>query len=380
MTAHAEHAIETLAIHAGTEVDPATGSLALPIYLSTTFERSADGSYPQGFDYGRGNNPNREDLEHRLAALEGGYGAAAFGSGSAAMMTLIQALQSGDHIVVPNDMYYGIQLMLKDIFGPWGLQVSFVDMTDLDAVRQAIRPQTRLVTTETPSNPMMRITDLAAVAEIAHQVGAVVACDNTVATPIFQRPFEFGVDFALHATTKYIGGHHDVLGGALVARVDSPFWARIRMIQHIGGAVPSPFECWLALRGLMTLPHRMRTHAENAMTVAQFLSTHPKVEKVLYAGLPDHPGHEIAARQMSGFSGMISMLVRGSEADAMRVAANVQVFTRATSFGSPHSLIEHRASIEAPDTKTPRNLLRFSIGLENPDDLIADLQQALSRI
>ena len=368
---------ETLAIHAGRTVDPTTGAVTPPIHLSTTFERAPDGSFPHGFMYTRNHNPNRNALEECLAALEGGTDAAAFSSGSAATMSLIQSLAPGDHVVAPTNAYYGTGKLLRDMFAPWGLQVSFVDMRDVAAVAAALRPNTKLVWLETPSNPLLGITDIAAVVERAHAVGAMVACDNTFATPLGQRPLELGADFVMHATTKYLGGHSDILGGALIAREASPLWERVRSIQIMGGAVPSPFECWLVLRGIQSLPYRMRGHSANALAVASFLIEHPNVEAVHYPGLPTHPDHAVAARQMLQWGGMLSFQVRGDETRALAVAAKVQLWTRATSLGGPESLIEHRASIEGAGTTTPANLLRLSVGLEHPDDLLADLAQAL---
>ncbi|MBN1995456.1 MAG: aminotransferase class V-fold PLP-dependent enzyme [Anaerolineae bacterium] len=369
--------IETQAIHAGHQIDPATGAITPPIHLSTTFERQPDGRYPHGYDYSRSSNPNRDALERVMASLEGGSDAAAFASGSAATMTILQALSPGDHVMAPTDLYFGIRKLLTDVFMPWGLAVTFADTTDLTAVQNAMQANTKLVLIETPSNPLIKITDIRAIAEITHRSNAYLVCDNTIATPILQRPLDLAADLVIHATTKYLGGHSDILGGVVVAKTDSEFWQRIRHIQHLGGAVPSPFECWLALRGIQTLPYRVRTQAENALQVAHFLSTHPAVERVHHPGLKTHPGHAIAAAQMAGFGGLFSFQVKGGQAEAMAVAARVSVFTRATSFGGPHSLIEHRASIEAAGTKTPQNLLRVSIGLENATDLIQDLRQAL---
>ena len=369
--------IETLAVHAGNDVDPATGAVTPPIHLSTTFERAPDGGYPHGHVYTRTSNPNRDALEASLAALEGGASAAAFASGSAAAMGLFQALAPGDTVLAPNDVYHGTAKQLREIVAPWGVEVAFVDMSDVEQVRAAIGQNTRLVWIETPSNPLLKITDIACVAELAHAVGAHVACDNTWATPILQRPFEFGADLAVHATTKYLGGHSDVLGGAVVARENDDFFARVRLIQTSGGAVPSPFDCWLVMRGIRTVPYRMRIHSENALRVATYLSEHPAVEAVHYPGLAAHPGHDIAARQMALPGGMLSFQVRGDREQALAVVARARLFTRATSLGGPESLIEHRASIEGPQTRTPENLLRLSIGLEHPDDLIEDLKQAL---
>jgi len=368
--------IETLAVHAGHAVDPATGAVAAPIYLSTTFERDAAGTYPRGFMYTRNDNPNRQALEQGTSALEGGAGAAAFASGTGATMSIFQALAPGDHVLAHVDAYYGTSRLLREIFLRWGLQADFIDMSDLGAVKRALRPKTKLAWMETPSNPLLKIVDLAAVAELVHDAGAVCVCDNTWA-PVLQRPFDLGADLILHSTTKYFGGHCDVLGGIVVAKDDSEFFQRIRSIQYEGGAVPSPFDCWLILRGMRTLPWRMRAHSENAMKVANFLAQHRKVAHVHYPGLQSHPGHEIAAGQMSMFGGMLSFEVKDGRDAAMSVAANTKIFIRATSLGGAESLIEHRASIEGPGTTSAEGLLRLSIGLENADDLIEDLDQAL---
>ena len=369
--------IETTAVHAGRRIDPATGAVTPPIHLSTTFERSADGEYPRGYSYSREDNPNRRALEECLSALEGGKEALAFSSGLAVVTALAQGLEPGDHILAPDDVYYGLRKVIGEVFAKSGLEIGYIDMTNLESVRAAVRPSTRLVWIETPSNPLMKITDLAAVAAIARQANAISVCDGTFATPILQRPFEQGIDMVTHSTTKYIGGHSDVMGGALVTKYDNYLFERARKSQQFGGAVPSPFECWLTLRGVGTLPYRMRAHSENACAVARFLAGHGAVEAVHYPGLPGHPGHEAASRQMSGFGGMLSVQVRGGREQAMGVAARVRLFTRATSLGGPHSLIEHRASVEGSQTRTPQNLLRLSIGLENAADLIADLEQAL---
>ncbi|MGH2544862.1 MAG: trans-sulfuration enzyme family protein, partial [Ardenticatenaceae bacterium] len=358
-------------------VDPATGAVTAPIHLSTTFERDADGGYSRGHIYSRSGNPNRDLLEDRLCQLEGGESAAAFSSGMAAIGAVFQALSTGDHVVAPSDCYHGTAALLREVFARWGLETTFADVTDPSEVEQAMKPNTRLVWVETPSNPLLKITDIAEVGGIAHEVGAVCACDNTWATPMLQRPFEFGADLSIHATTKYLGGHSDVLGGAVVSRASDEFFERVRKVQVTYGAVPSPFDCWLVLRGIRTLHLRMRAHSENAVKVASFLDQHPKVEKVFYPGLADHPGHEMAARQMRDFGGMVSFQVKGGRDEATAVAAGVRVFTRATSLGGTESLIEHRASIEGPQTRTPENLLRTSIGIENADDLIEDLNQAL---
>ncbi len=369
---------ETTAIHAGHQNDPATGAVVAPIHLSTTFERQPDGEYPLGFVYSRAANPNRTTLEASITALEGGVAAAAFASGSVAMMTVLQALRPGDHVIAPDNLYYGSRKILTEIFRPWGLEVSFVDLTEITAVATAIQPNSKLIIVESPSNPMIKVADIQALADLAHEHDIKLLCDNTIPSPIGQRPFALGADLIVHATTKYLSGHSDVLGGILITRVEDDLFERIRMIQTVGGAVPSPFDCWLAQRGLQTLPYRMRAQTNSAMLVAQFLDSHPAVETVFYPGLATHPQHELAARQMLLSGALMSVLIKGDEAAAMQVAANVKLFTRATSFGGTHSLIEHRASIEHEETTTPRNLLRLSIGLENVEDLIADLQQALS--
>ena len=368
--------IETLAVHAGHEVDAATGAVAAPIHMSTTFERDAEGNYPHGYIYGRSANPNRQALETALAALEGGEEAAAFGSGLAASSAVLQALAVGDHVVAPQDVYHGMTKLLREIYMRWGLEVSFVDMTNLDEVKQAMRPTTKLIWTETPSNPLLKITDLAAVAELARAAGVLTACDNTW-SPIVQRPLDLGCDLVMHSTTKYLGGHSDVTSGAIIAKGVPEFFARVREIQTTCGGVPSPFDCWLVLRGMRSLPWRMRGHCENATKIANWLADHNRVERVHYPALESHPGHEIAARQMSGFSGMLSFEVRGGKEAALGVAAKTKLFIQATSLGGVESLIEHRASIKGEDPRTPQGLLRVSVGLEHADDLIEDLAQAL---
>ena len=370
---------ETIAVHAGHGVDPATGAVTPPIHLSTTFERDPDGSYPHGYIYARNHNPNRDGLEAALAALEGGAACAAFASGLAAVTAIFQGLAPGDHVVAPQDIYHGTANVLRHLFAKWQVQASFVDMTSLDAIAAAMRPATRVVWIETPSNPLLQCVDIAAAADVAHRGGARAVCDNTFASPALQRPLALGCDFVMHATTKYLGGRSDVLGGAVVARADDESFAAIRTAQLYGGAVPSPFDCWLVMRSLPTLPARMGAHCANARRVAAFLSAHPKVAAVHYPGLEDSPFHAVARRQMSDFGGMLSFETRGGKDAAMAVAAAVEVFTRATSLGGVESLIEHRASIEGPESRTPQGLLRASVGLEHPDDLIDDLAQALER-
>src|SRR2546423_6150667 len=312
--------VETLAVHAGHEIDPATGAVVAPIHLSTTFERDVEGTYARGFMYTRNDNPNRKALEEGVSLLEGGAAAAAFASGMAAAMGLLAALAPGDHVLAHVDAYYGTSRLLRDLFLRWKLEADFADMSDLAAVKKALRPNTKLVWMETPSNPLLKIVDLAAVAKITHDTGAVCVCDNTWA-PIIQRPFEVGADFILHSTTKYFGGHCDVLGGIIVAKRDDEFFHDVRSIQYSAGAVPSPFDCWLILRGMRTLPWRMRAHSENAMKVASFLAQHRQIERIHYPGLDSHAGHALAAKQMSMYGGMLSFEVKGGGERAMAVAA-----------------------------------------------------------
>jgi len=373
--------IETRAVHAGRQIDAATGAVAMPLHMSTTFERSPEGEYPLGFSYSREDNPTRNALERCLAELEGGKEALVFSSGLAVATALILSLEPEDHIIAPDDVYWGLRRVIGDVFGKWNLETAYVDMTEIDEVRAAIRPNTRLVWTETPSNPLMKVTDLAAIAALARETSSqiVTVCDGTFATPVLQHPLDCGIDMVCHSTTKYISGHSDVVGGALITRHDNYLFERARKAQRYGGSVPSPFDCWLTLRGIETLPCRVRTHCENALRLARHLKMHPRVEAVHYPGLPDHPAYEIAARQMSAFGGMLSFQVEGGHDEAMAVAAKCRLFIRATSLGGTHSLIEHRASVEGPQTRTPQNLLRVSVGLEHPEDLIADLDQALSR-
>lgn len=371
--------IETLAVHAGRRVDPATGAVAQPIHLSTTFERDPNGKWPRGYTYSREENPNRETLEKCLAALEGGKEALVFSSGLAVVNAVMQAMEPGDHLIFPDDVYYGLRRVIGEVFAEWKLESTFVDMTDLDAVSAAaMKPNTRLLWVESPSNPMLRVADLSAIAQIARKANAISICDGTFTTPVIQQPFDFGIDMVMHSTTKFIAGHSDVVGGALITKYDNYLFERARKSQKYGGAVPSPFDCWLTRRGVDTLVLRVRQHAANAGRIAEFLEGHAAVERTLYPGLSSHPQHQLARTQMpGGFGGMLSVQVRGGKQEAMGVAARVRIFTRATSLGGTHSLIEHRASVEGPKSKTPANLLRLSVGIENVDDLMADLDQAL---
>ena len=368
---------ETLAIHAGNLFKASTNDVTSPINLSTTFLRNEVGGYSGGHMYSRVSNPNRSNLEKTLADLEHGEEACAFSSGNTAGMSLFQALKPGSHIIAPDDMYWGFKKQLMSIFAET-LEFDFVDLTDIDTISSYIKDNTVLIWIETPSNPLLKVTDIAAISSIAKKHHLVLACDSTFASPCLQNPIDFGADIVMHSSTKYIGGHSDVLGGVLITAKKDDLWDSIRNIQQIGGAVPSPFDCFLLLRSIKTLPYRMRAHSENAMALAVFLEQHPQVEAVYYPGLISHPQHEIAKRQMSSFSGMMSILVKGGADEARHVVNTVKIFAQATSLGGVESLIEHRASVEGPDTKTPQNLIRISVGLEHIDDLIADLDQALA--
>ncbi|WP_337970181.1 trans-sulfuration enzyme family protein [Virgibacillus salexigens] len=371
---------ETKAIHSGRQIDKSTSSVTMPIHPSTTFERAADGSYPNEFVYSRENNPNRRALEDCLTSLEEGHDCVAFASGMAAITSLIEALPADKprRVIMPDDIYFGIRSLLSDTDIGTNFDIEIVDMTDLNNVEKAIkRAPTGLVWIETPSNPLVKVTDIEAVAQFAQEAGAYTVVDNTWATPVLQHPLKYGVDFSLHAVTKYIGGHSDLMIGAAIAKSDNPMLANLRAWQHAKGAVPSPFDCWLALRGVQSLAQRMATHCSNTSAIAEFLVHHPNVEAVHYPGLAEHPGHHIAARQMSSFGGMLSFQVKGGQDEAMAVTAKLQLFTRATSLGGVHSLIEHRASVEGSATMAPPNLLRVSVGLEHVDDLKEDLSQAL---
>jgi cystathionine gamma-synthase len=372
------HHIETLAVHAGRRVDPATGAIAPPIHVSSTFERDPGGGYSRGFSYSREENPNRRMLEECLAALEGGKEALAFSSGLAVSNAVLQGLEPGDHVLIGEDVYYALRTLIGDVFGKWPIETTYADLTDLAAFHAALRPNTRLIWLETPSNPLLKIVDLAAIGEGARKTKAITVCDSTFAPPVIQRPLDHNIDMVMHSTTKYISGHTDVVGGALITRFDNYLFERARKAQKFGGAVPSPFDCWLTLRGIETLPWRVRAQSAHALRLASHLSTHSAIRSVHYPGLPSHPGHTIAQRQMPLFGGMLSFQVRGGPEQAIRTAARVRLIGRATSLGGTHSLIEHRASVEGPASKTPPDLLRMSVGLEHPDDLIADLEQALS--
>lgn len=368
---------DTIAAHAGVSPEPVAGGLTPPIHLSSTYQRDADGNYAKGFVYGRADNPTRQLLESTLAELEGGAAGAAFSSGQAAVHALFATLAPGDRVILPNDVYHGVRTLLLEEFAPWGVKATFADLWDEGASAEALKGGARLVWAETPSNPLLRITDIERLAAQAKRAGALLAVDNTWATPALQRPLALGADLVMHSTTKYLSGHGDVLGGALVGRSDDALFARIRKVQKNVGAMQAPFDAWLVLRGIRSLGARMRVHCENAQLIAEFLSAREGVTAVHYPGLESHPGYGVAMRQMKDTGGMLSIQVAGGAAKATQVAARVKLFTRATSLGSTESLIEHRRSVEGPHSTTPDDLLRLSIGLEDAADLIEDLDQAL---
>jgi cystathionine gamma-synthase len=369
---------ETLAVHAGAEPDAATGAIAPPLHFSTTFRHGPAGERVAGYEYQREGNPTQDRLEHTLAALEGGEAALVFGSGMAAMSALLESLPHGAHLLYPQDCYAGLRSMVQEFLPQRGVRGDAVDMGDLDAVNAAMRADTVLVWAETPSNPQLRVADIAGLARIAHHRGALLACDNTFATPVLQQPLHHGADVVMHSTTKYFGGHSDVMGGALVFARRDDGYDRIAHRRHVTGGILAPFSAWLTLRGCRSLPARMAWHCRNARAIASFLEAQPAVEVVHYPGLPSHRGHAIAARQMSDFGAMLSFRLRGGRDAALRIAGGLQLIHNATSLGGCETLIEHRASVEGPDPVSPQNLLRLSVGLEHVDDLIADFERALA--
>jgi cystathionine gamma-synthase len=375
--------IETLAVHTGSRVDPSTGAVIPPIHMTTTFERREDGSYTDGYVYGRSENPNRRALEEMLAMLEAAPDAThavAFASGMGACAAVLGALQPGDHMVIPDDLYFGVRRLVTEHFSRWQIEATPANIADPAAIRAALRPTTRIIWAETPSNPQLKICDLAAAAEIAQAHGAFCVVDNTWATPMATQPLALGAHAVIHSTTKYLGGHSDVTGGVVVVREAGPLLDRIRLGQTVGGNVPSPFDCWLLLRSIRTLPWRMRAHTQNATALAHAIEGHPAVAHVHYPGLRSHAGFDVATRQMKLYGGMLSIEVRGGAEEAMEVTNRLRIFTRATSLGGVESLIEHRRSVEGPASTTPPALLRVSVGLENAADLIDDLTQALDAL
>ncbi|GAB3797320.1 cystathionine gamma-synthase [Humibacter antri] len=389
--AHAETGFATRAIHAGQEFDPTTGAVVPPIYQSSTFVQDGIGGLRGGYEYGRSGNPTRTSLEVVLAALEGGDRALAFASGLAAEDALLRsALRPGDHVVLGNDVYGGTYRLIDRIHGEWGIRHTAVDLTDLDAVRNALAAsRTRMLWIETPSNPLMKISDITALAELGHAVGATVVVDNTFASPALQQPLALGADVVVHSTTKYLGGHSDVIGGAVIVREAAPslhdLAEKLAFQQFAAGAIAAPMEAWLTVRGIKTLDVRMQRHSENAQAIAERMSEHPSIERVYYPGLPSHPGHDLAARQMTRFGGMLSVAVRGGADAARRLAESTRVFQLAESLGGVESLIGYpsemtHASVRGTALEVPANIVRLSVGIESIDDLVADVEQALDRL
>ncbi len=373
---------ETRAIHAGYEPDAMTGAVIPPIYATSTYKQDGVGGMRGGYEYSRSANPTRTALEANIAALEEGERGFAFASGLAAEHTLLQALcRPGDHVVVPNDAYGGTYRLFAKVEEPWGLAHTAAPVSDVDAVRAAIRPETKVVWMETPTNPLLNIGDIEAVAAVAHEAGAVLVVDNTFASPYLQQPLTLGADVVVHSTTKYCGGHSDVVGGALVVR-SLELADKIAFHQNSIGAVAGPFDAWLTLRGLKTLALRMDRHCDNAEKVVEFLAGHDAVEQVIYPGLPEHPGHAVASRQMKRYGGIVSFRVKGGEAAALAVCERAEVFTLGESLGGVESLIEHpgrmtHASVAGTDLEVPADLIRLSVGIETAEDLLADLDRAL---
>ncbi|RVW02874.1 cystathionine gamma-synthase [Rhodococcus xishaensis] len=377
-----EQGFSTRAVHAGYEPDPQTGAVNVPIYASSTFAQDGVGGMRGGFEYARTGNPTRQPLEANLAALESGTFGRAFGSGMAATDCVLRSLlRPGDHLVIPDDAYGGTFRLIDKVFTQWGIEYTPVAVSDVDAVRAAIRPSTKLVWVETPTNPLLNIGDIAATAEVAHSAGAKLLVDNTFASPYLQQPLALGADIALHSTTKYIGGHSDVVGGALVTS-DEDLDAKFAFLQNGAGAVPGPFDAFLTMRGIKTLALRMERHSDNAEKIVDLLSGHSAIGQVTYPGLESHPGHVVAAKQMRRFGGMISVRLKGGKQAALDFCARTQIFTLAESLGGVESLIEHpgamtHASTAGSALEVPEDLVRLSVGIEDATDLLADIEQAL---
>lgn len=374
---------ETRAIHDGQDPDPTTGSVIPPIYQTSTFQQSAPAEH-KGYEYARTGNPTRTALEACLASLEDGQFGLAFASGMAAITTTAYLLSPGDHAVLPDDVYGGTYRLFVRVLERYGIASSFVDMTDLTRVEAALTPKTRMVLTETPTNPYLKILDIAAISELAHARDALVVVDNTFASPYFQRPLSLGADLVVHSTTKYLGGHSDVIGGAVVVN-SNDIYQTLKFHQNAAGAVPSPFDCWLVLRGIRTLGIRMDRHAANAIAVAESLRALPVVTRVFYPGLPDHPGHDLARKQMGGFGGMVSFVVRGGLDAARKVASSTKVFILGESLGGVESLLDHpasmtHASLSGSSLQVDGGLIRLSVGIEHVQDLVDDLRQALAKV
>ncbi|WP_372968445.1 cystathionine gamma-synthase [Microbacterium sp.] len=380
-----EHAFATRAIHAGQAPDPTTGSIIPPIYQASTHVQDGIGGFREGYEYNRAGNPTRSSLETQLAALEGGANALSFASGLAAEDALLRGiLKPGDHIVLGDDVYGGTYRLLTKVLAPWGIETTTVELSDVDALRAAIRPETRIVWVETPSNPLLKIVDIALIAEIAHAAGAIAVVDNTFASPALQQPLSLGADLVVHSTTKYLGGHSDVLGGAVVFG-DDRFFESVKFQQFAVGAVSAPFDAWLTTRGIKTLAVRVRQHSENAQAIAEWAASRSEFATVYYPGLASHPGHDVAARQMSGFGGMLSLGLSAGADAAKSFAESTELFQLAESLGGVESLIGYppdmtHASVRGTALAVPENVVRLSVGIEGVDDLIADLEQALARL
>lgn len=380
-----DHAFATRAIHAGQAPDPVTGAIIPPIYQSSTHVQDSIGSLRSGYEYNRAGNPTRSSLETQVAALEGGASALSFASGLAAEDALLRGiLKPGDHVLLGNDVYGGTYRLLTRVLAPWGIETTTVELSDVDVLRAAIRPETKIVWLETPSNPLLKIVDIALIAEIAHEAGVLVVVDNTFASPALQQPLALGADLVVHSTTKYLGGHSDVLGGAVVF-ADDRFFDQVKFQQFAVGAVSAPLDAWLTTRGIKTLALRMRQHSENAQAIAEWAQARPEFAQVYFPGLESHPGHEIAAKQMSGFGGMLSFgLAAGADA-ARAFAESTSIFQLAESLGGVESLIGYppdmtHASVRGTELAVPENIVRLSVGIEDIGDLIADLEQGLDRI
>lgn len=372
---------ETRAIKLTDQIDAHSAPVSTPIYLSTTYKRNEDGSYNNDLIYSRDNNPNRKQLENAIAQLENGAFGFAFSSGMAAISAVFQQLKSSDHIIIPDDVYYAVRKLISEVCAGWNIEYDLVDMTDIAQIKKTIKPNTALIWMESPSNPLLKLTDITAVSALCKSQNILTCLDNTWATPVLQNPLDFGVDIVMHSSSKYFGGHSDVLGGAIVTN-DQTIAERFKNIQNLSGAVQAPFDSWLISRGIKTLALRMERQSSNAFLLAKYLESHHKVSKVLYPGLESHPQRVVALKQYKGihYGGMISVLIDGTASEAMEITNKLELFTTATSLGGVESLIEHRQSVEGHDTKTPENLLRISVGIEHIDDLIDDWEQALSQV
>ena len=369
---------ETRALQSTKNIINEVHAVSPPIYLSSTFIRTKEGKYQDGYKYSRNDNPNRKSLEKSISKLENGTTGFAFGSGMSAISAVFQSLKTGDHVILPDDVYFNLKLLIKEVFNRWGLSFSFVNMSNIEAISRSLNQQTRLIWIESPSNPQLKISDIRGICKLAHAHQILIAVDNTWPTPVLQNPLDLGADIVVHSSTKYLGGHSDVLGGCVVLKESGSLANRIRSIQVQMGAIPSPFDCWLVSRGIQTLHLRITKQTENAQKLAEWLDGQPRVNRVLYPGLKDHPDHAVAAQQMiGGFGGMLSLLIDGNEIQTRAVANKLQLFTQATSLGGVESLVEHRKSVEGSESQTPNNLLRLSLGIEHVEDLIIDWEQAL---